>query len=144
MEHMIDFFAIGFYAAVVTYGLIVVWTVLARLRWLPRILVRGLHRPLNRLGRVPVLGRVVAACRRYPLSLGLLIAIGVGVAVPYAVMSVMWLIYGLSFVFAVVVGVWAFFNGDGQSASDRDDDDSDPIWDYDDDWAAARGRLPRA
>ena len=65
-----DMLEIGFYSAVTVYGLIAVWTVLVRLRWLPTAIVRLVHWPLNRLGRIPVLGRVVNACRRYSFDPG--------------------------------------------------------------------------
>ena len=102
----------GFYSAAATYGLIVVWTVLARLRRRPRKLVRLVHWPLDRLGRIPVIGRAVNACRRYPLTLGLVVAILVGVAVPWLMLGAMWLIYALSLLVFVVLGVWAYFYSD--------------------------------
>ena len=64
-----DQLEIGFYSAVAAYGVIVTWTVIVRLRWLPVALVRFVYRLLNRLGRIPVLGGAVIACRRYPLVL---------------------------------------------------------------------------
>lgn len=85
-----DMLEIGFYSAVIAYGLIFAWTVLMRLRWLPMVLVRQMHWPLDRLGCIPFLGRVVMACRRYALSLGLLVAVLVGAAVPYVVLSLFW------------------------------------------------------
>ena len=83
-----DELEIGFYSAVAIYGLIFTWTLLVRLRWLPTSLVRMVYRPLNRLGRIPYVGRVVNACRRHSLSLGALVAVLVGMAVPYFVLSV--------------------------------------------------------
>ena len=85
-----DMLEIGFYSAVTVYGLIAAWTVFFRLRWLPTILVRLVHWPLNRLGRIPYVGRVVHACRRYPFSLGIVLAAVVGATLPYFVLSVFW------------------------------------------------------
>jgi hypothetical protein len=115
-----DMLEIGFYSAVTVYGLIAVWTVLVRLRWLPTSLVRLAHWPLNRLGRIPYVGRVVNAFRRHPLTLGLVLAILVGAAVPYVVLSVMWVGYLASFGLAIALGAWALFNGseDGEVEPD--------------------------
>ena len=85
-----DMLEIGFYSAVTVYGLIAAWTVLARLRWLPTALVRLVHWPLNRLGRIPYVGRLVNGCRRYPFSLGIVLAAVVGATLPYFVLSVFW------------------------------------------------------
>jgi len=104
-----DMLEIGFYSAVTAYGLIAVWTVLVRLRWLPTAIVRFVHWPLNRLGCIPVLGRVVNALRRHPLTLGPVLAILVGVAVPYVVFSALWLVRAVAFGGAIALGIWAFF-----------------------------------
>ena len=104
-----DMLEIGFYSAVIVYGLIVVWTVLVRVRWLPTAIVRLVHWPLNRLGRIPYVGRVVHACRRYPLTLGLVLAIVAGVAVPYVIFSALWLVRAVVFGGAIALGIWAFF-----------------------------------
>jgi len=111
-----DELEIGFYSAVAIYGLIFTWTLLVRLRWLPAAVVRLVHRPMNRLGRIPFLGRVVNVCRKYPLSLGLVLAILAGVAMPYFVLSVFWVFQAL-FV-AMVIGLMRYV-GD-----DVDDDES--------------------
>lgn len=102
---------IGFYWALSTYALIVVWTVLARLRWLPSVVARPVHRRLTGFEQIPILGRAVKAGRRNALSLGLVSAIVVGGAAPFVVLSIIWLGYGLSFGIAIVLGAWVFFNG---------------------------------
>jgi len=104
-----DMLEIGFYSAVTVYGLIAVWTVLVRLRWLPTVLVRLVHRPMNRLGRIPVLGQALNAFRRHPLILGLVVAILAGVAVPYVIFSALWLVRAVAFGGAIALGIWAFF-----------------------------------
>jgi hypothetical protein len=104
-----DMLEIGLYSAVTVYGVIVIWTVLVRLRWLPTALVRLVHRPMNRLGRIPVLGRVVNICRRYSLTLGLGLAILVGAAVPYVVLSIFWAVQAV--VVAGAILLWLYFGG---------------------------------
>lgn len=136
-----DELEIGFYSAVAIYGLIFTWTLLVRLRWLPVAVVRLVRRPLNRLGRIPVLGRIVNACRKYSLSLGLMLAILVGVAAPYALLTAFWVVQVILIAGAVVLGF--IFGGDGEPGIEEDEV-ADPIWDYDSDWAAARGRIPRS
>jgi len=100
-----DMLEIGFFSAVIVYGLIFVWTVLVRVRWLPTAIVRLVHWPLNRLGCAPYLGRVVNACRRYSLSLGVLVAVLVGMAVPYIVLSVFWAVQVVLVAGAVWLGL---------------------------------------
>lgn len=133
-----DELEIGFYSAVTVYGVIAIWTLLVRLRWLPVALVRFVWRLLNRLGRVPVLGRAVTACRRYPLVTGLVLAVVAGFAVPYLVLSMFW-----AFQAAFIAGaVWL---GLRYGAADSSEDErTDPIWDYDSEWSAGRGRVPRS
>lgn len=116
-----DELEIGFYSAVAIYGLIFTWTLLVRLRWLPTSFVRMVHLPLNRLGRIPVLGGVVNACRKYSLGLGLVLAILIGVATTYVVMSALWLVYALSFGMAFALGAMAMFGG-----GDDEDNEADP------------------
>lgn len=100
-----DVLEIGVYSAVIVYGLIAVWTVLVRLRWLPTAIVRLVHRPLNRLGRVPYLGRIVNVCRRCSLSLGMVLAILVGVAAPYVLLSAFWAFQAVLVAGAVWLGL---------------------------------------
>lgn len=100
-----DELEIGFYSAVTIYGLIFTWTLLVRLRWLPTSLVRMVHRPLNRLGRIPYVGRVVNICRRYSLTLGLGLAILVGAAAPYVLLSVFWALQAVLLAGAVWLGL---------------------------------------
>jgi hypothetical protein len=100
-----DMLEIGLYSAVTVYGVIVIWTVLVRLRWLPTALVRLVHRPMNRLGRIPVLGRVVNICRRYSLTLGLGLAILVGAAAPHVLLSAFWAFQAVLLAGAVWLGL---------------------------------------
>lgn len=116
-----DQLEIGFYSAVTIYGLIVIWIVLERLRWLPLALAGPVHRQLTRLEQIPILGHVVRAARRNALSWGLASAIVIGVAVPFVVLSLMWFGYWLSFAIAIVLGAWVFFN-----ASEERDPEPDP------------------
>ncbi|MCP5414115.1 MAG: hypothetical protein H6961_05855 [Chromatiaceae bacterium] len=106
-----DQLEIGFYSAVLIYGLILTWTVLARLSLLPPAFLRVAHRLLNSIEQIPILGHAISTCRRRPLSLGSLLAILVGVVLPFVVLSVMWLGYWLSFGIVIVLSVWAFFSG---------------------------------
>ena len=117
-----DQLEIGFYSAVAVYGVIAIWTVLVRLRWLPVALVRFVWRLLNRLGRIPVLGRAVTPCRRYPLGAGMVLAVVAGLAVPYLVLSVLWGVYLLSFAAAIFLG-WV---ASGRSQDDDASDEPDP------------------
>ena len=116
-----DMFEIGINSAVIAYGLIVVWTVLVRLRWLPKTIVRLVHRPLNRLERIPALGRVVGACRKYSLSLGLPISVLVGIGVSYSIVGLMWSAYYLAFGAAAVLGAIAVFG-----SADEEHEETDP------------------
>ena len=120
-----DQLEIGLYSAFAVYGVIAVWTVLVRLRWLPSKLVRSVHRPLNRLEQVPFLGWGLSACRSRPLGLGLVPAILIGAAVPYVVLSVMWLGYVFSFGIVIALGAWAFVSG-----SEDPDGEPDPYGMY--------------
>jgi hypothetical protein len=120
-----DQLEIGLYSAFAVYGVIAIWTVLARLRWLPLGLVRSVHRPLNHLEHVPILGWGLRTCRSRPLSLGLVPAILVGAAIPYVVLSVMWLGYFLSFGVVIALGAWAFVGG-----SEASDGEPDPYGTY--------------
>ena len=133
-----DELEIGFYSAVAVYALIVAWTVLVRLRWLPVGLVRFVHRLLNRLGRIPFLGRAVIACRRYPLRLGLVWAVLAGLVMPYLLLSVFWAFQAAFLAGAVWLGLRY------GSADSSEDERTDPIWDYDSEWSAGRGRVPRS
>lgn len=117
-----DQLEIGFYSAVAVYGVIAIWTVLVRLRWLPAALVRFVWRLLNCLGRIHVLGRAVTVCRRYPLGAGLVLAVVAGFAVPYLVLSVLWGVYLLSFAAVIFLG-WVAL---GRSQDDDASDESDP------------------
>ena len=121
-----DQLEIGFYSAVAVYGVIAIWTVLVRLRWLPVALVRFVWRLLNRLGRIPVLGRAVTSCRRYPLGAGLVLAVVAGLAVPYLVLSVLWGVYLLSFAAVIFLG-WVAL---GRSQDDDASDELDPYGMY--------------
>ena len=121
-----DQLEIGFYSAVAVYGVIAIWTVLVRLRWLPVALVRVVHRLLNRLGRIRALGGAVTACRRYPLGAGLVLAVVAGLAVPYLVLSVLWGVYLLSFAAAMFLG-WVAL---GRSQDDDASDEPDPYGMY--------------
>lgn len=133
-----DELEIGVYSGIIFYGLIVAWTLMFRLRWLPVALVRLVCRLLNSLGRIPVLGRAVTACRRYPLGLGLVLAVLVGFAVPFLLLSVFW-----AFQAAFLAGaVWLGFRYG--AAGSPEEEGTDPIWDYDSEWADGRGRLPRS
>jgi hypothetical protein len=114
-----DMLEIGFYSAVTAYCLIAVWAVLVRLRWLPTSLVRFVHRPLNRLEQIPVLGRVVNACRKYSLSLGFPVSLFVGIGVSYSIVGLMWGAYYLAFGIAAVLGAMAMLGG-------ADDEEIDP------------------
>ena len=118
-----DMLEFGIYSAVTVYGLIAVWTVLVRLRWLPAGLVRLVHRPLNRLERIPALGRAVYACRKYSMSLGLPVSILVGIGVSYSIVGLMWSAYYLAFGIAAALGALAMLGGvddeDEQTAPDR-------------------------
>jgi len=77
----------GIVIALVVYGLILAWSLLARLKWLPGAIVRPVHYILTRLSQLPLIGRAVRATRRHPLSLGLVAAILVGILVPSLVIS---------------------------------------------------------
>ena len=133
-----DQLEISFYSAVSVYGVIATWTVLVRMRWLPVGLVRFVYRVLNHLGRIPLLGGVVLACRRNPLGLGLVIAVLAGLVLPYLVLSVFW-------VFQAALLVGAVWLGLRYGAADLSKDEpADPIWDYDSEWSAGRGRFPRS
>lgn len=114
-----DTLEIGFYSAVTAYSLIAVWTVLVRLRWLPTSLVRMVHCPLNRLGRIPTLGRAVNTCRTYSLSLGLAVSVLVGIGVSYSIVGLMWSAYYLAFGIAAALGAMAMLGG-------ADDEETDP------------------
>ena len=85
------------------YGVIAIWTVLVRLRWLPAALVRFVWRLLNCLGRIHVLGRAVTVCQ-VSLGAGLVLAVVAGFAVPYLVLSVLWGVYLLSFAAVIFLG----------------------------------------
>ena len=115
-----DQLEIGLYSMFAAYGVIAIWTVLLRLHWLPFGLVRSVHRLLGRLEYVPILGRGLSACRSYPLSLGFVAALLVGAAIPYVVLSIMWLGYFLSFGVVIVLSIWAFFNGSEQVDGEPD------------------------
>ena len=121
-----DQLEIGFYSAVAVYGVIAIWTVLVRLRWLPAALVRFVWRLLNCLGRIHVLGRAVTVCRRYPLGAGLVLAVVAGLAVPYLVLSVLWGVYLLSFAAVIFLG-WVAL---GRSQDDDASDELDPYGMY--------------
>jgi hypothetical protein len=95
----------GILIALAMYGLILAWVLLARLDWLPGVVARPVRHLLNRLGRLPVLGRAVTATRRHPLSLGLATAILVGITVPMLLISV----YVLFSVMAVCVVMYVAF-----------------------------------
>ncbi len=116
-----DQIEIGFYSAVALYGVIATWTVLVRMRWLPAALVHLAYRLLNRLGRSPVLGGAVTTCRRYPLGAGLVLAVVVGFAVPFLVLSFLWGVYLLSFAAAIFLGWVALSRSQDDDASDEPD-----------------------
>jgi len=99
----------GILIALAMYGLILAWTLMARLKWLPGVVARPVRRLLNRLGRLPVLGRAVSAMRRHPLGLGLALAILTGIIVPALLISVYVL---FSAIFVSVIMVLAFRYGD--------------------------------
>ncbi len=136
----------GILIALAVYGLILVWTLMAHLKWLPRAVARPVRRLLNRLGRLPVLGRAVTATRRHPLSLGLVTAILVGITVPTLLISVYVL---FSAIFVGVIMVLAFRYGDFTEEEDHfcqeDIIYGDPVdpRSYDEEWMRARGKLPR-
>jgi len=106
----------GILIALAMYGLILVWTLMARLKWLPGAVARPVCRLLNRLGRLPVLGRAVTAMRRHPLSLGLVTAILVGIIVPTLLISVYVL---FSAIFVGVIMVLAYLYGDWEEESEE-------------------------
>ncbi|WP_293674990.1 hypothetical protein [Thiolapillus sp.] len=89
----------GIVIALLVYGLILAWNLLARLKWLPVAVVRPIYHVLTRLGQLPLLGRAVRATRRHPLSLGLVPAILTGTLVPVLLIS-MYALFS-----ALVVGV---------------------------------------
>ena len=128
---------IGLYSAFAVYGVIAIWTALARLKWLPATLARFVHRSLNGLERISRLGRVVRTCRRHPLSSGLALAVLAGFVVPYLIIQVFW-----AGQLAVIAG--AIWLGLRYGAVDSEEDDGlDPVWDHDSEWSAGRGRTPR-
>ena len=95
LEFSMDYFAdIGLYAAIATCTAIIVWTVFAHLRWLPKWLSHPVQRPL--------------LC----LTLGLIVAILVGFAVPSFIVGAMAAIYFLSFALVAVMGLWVFLHSD--------------------------------
>jgi hypothetical protein len=113
-----DELEIGIYSSLVCYGLIVAWTLMFRLRWLPVALIRPVHWPLNRLERVPFLGRITKACRDYPLTLGVVLAGMVGVLVPYAVFASLWLLQTIAIGTALLFGaLLAFMDNKGEDDS---------------------------
>jgi hypothetical protein len=133
-----DQLEIGLYSAFAVYGVIAIWTVLARLKWLPATLARFVQRPLNGLERIPLLGRVVSTCRRHPLSSGLVLAVLAGCIVPSLLIQMFW-----AGQLALIAGaVWLGLRyGSADSAVDEV---ADPVWDHDSEWSAGRGRTPRA
>jgi len=98
-------FVAGIVIALVTYGVILVWSLLARLNWLPRVMLHAVRVILSRLQRLPLLGRAVAATRRHPLSLGLLAAILTGVLIPALVISLTFLLVALTFMAIMYVAI---------------------------------------
>jgi len=109
-------FEAGILIALATYGLILAWSLLARLKWLPGAVVRPVHYVLTRLGHLPLLGRAVRATRRHPLSLGLVVAILTGALVPVLLISVTMLVIALTFMAVMYVviryGDWDTGSGD--------------------------------
>lgn len=112
-----DELEIGFYSTLFTYGLIVLWTLMFRLRRLPVSVIRLVHWPLNRLQRVPLLGRIAKATRTYPLMLGLMVAALAGAVVPYVVQSSLWLLQAIATGIVLLAGAALAF-----SSKERDDD----------------------
>jgi hypothetical protein len=117
---------VGLYSAVAVYGVIALWTVLVRLRLLPGPFVCLMQKPLVVLAAVSAIGPLVRALRRWPLSVGMLLAALVGIAVPYIavpyiVLGVMWGAYVLSFGVTVAAAITAIATGVGESESDEPD-----------------------
>ena len=133
----------GILIALATYGLILAWSLLAHLKWLPGAVLRPVHYVLTHLGRLPLLGRAVRATRRHPLSLSLVAAILVGALVPLLLISLTMLVIALTFVAVMYV---AIRYGDWPTESEEDEEDEEE-WDLmmviDEEWAASIGKLPR-
>lgn len=116
-----DQLEIGLYSAFAAYVVIAIWTVLARLHWLPVTLARSVDRALAVPGRIPMLGRVVTFCRRHPLSAGLVPAVLVGFVVPSLVVSALWVAYLLSFCIAFFLAGAALRASSDEEVSDEPD-----------------------
>ncbi len=95
----------GILIALVTYGLILAWSLLARLTWLPAAVVRPVHYVLTRLAQLPLLGSAVRATRCHPLSLGVAVAILTGAMVPVLLISVAMLVIALTFMAVMYVAI---------------------------------------
>ncbi len=95
----------GILIALAIYGLILAWSLLARLNWLPRGMLHAVRAILSRLQHLPPLGCAVAATRRHPLSLGLLAAILIGVLIPALAISLTFLLVALTFMAVMYVAI---------------------------------------
>ncbi len=133
-------FEAGILIALATYGLILAWSLLARLKWLPGAVVRPVHHVLARLAQLPLLGRAVSSTRRHPLSLGVAVAILTGALVPVLLISVTILVIALVFMAVMYV---AIRYGDWQTESEEKEEEWDPVMAIDEEWAASIGELPR-
>ncbi|WP_456445236.1 hypothetical protein, partial [Thiolapillus sp.] len=106
----------GILIALVTYSLILAWSLLARLKWLPGAVVRPVHHVLAGLVQLPLLGCAVSSTRRHPLSLGLVAAILVGALVPALAVSLTLLLIGLAVMVVMMVVGYVIVKGEGAGA----------------------------
>ena len=116
----------GIVIALLVYGLILAWNLLARLKWLPVAVVRPIYHVLTRLGQLPLLGRAVRATRRHPLSLGLVAAILTGALVPVLLIS-MYVLFSVIAVGTIVVLAYLYGDFEGEP----EDESQEISWTYD-------------